>query len=149
MPVGFGIVTRRSDVSTRHSPFWFAFANLVILVTPVLAEWGNDLAGGVALPDLSPKVSCAITFEDDLVVAGRFAQAGGVNVTNVARWNGAEWSAMGSGLPAPKLEILQTKSKAKFSLLYILLWQDIASFKQMAILTLLYYYSNNRLSRLK
>ena len=33
----------------------------------------------------------------DLVVGGAFSTAGGVAVSNVARWDGASWSALGSG----------------------------------------------------
>ena len=34
----------------------------------------------------------------NLYAAGRFAQAGGVAVSGVARWNGTSWSALGTGL---------------------------------------------------
>ena len=33
-----------------------------------------------------------------LFAAGRFTTAGGVAATNIAKWNGASWSALGSGL---------------------------------------------------
>lgn len=35
---------------------------------------------------------------DDLFVTGRFSSAGGVPVSNVARWDGAAWHALDSGL---------------------------------------------------
>lgn len=34
----------------------------------------------------------------DLYVAGGFAKAGGVTVNNIAKWNGTEWSALGTGM---------------------------------------------------
>ena len=34
----------------------------------------------------------------DLYVGGSFLQAGGVWVTNIARWNGSTWSALGGGV---------------------------------------------------
>ena len=34
----------------------------------------------------------------DVVAAGTFGTAGGVTANNIARWNGAAWSAMGLGL---------------------------------------------------
>jgi trimeric autotransporter adhesin len=39
----------------------------------------------------------------DLVVAGRFDSAGGVPAASVARWNGASWSAVGSGFSSADL----------------------------------------------
>ncbi|MCH2082727.1 MAG: T9SS type A sorting domain-containing protein [Saprospiraceae bacterium] len=38
-----------------------------------------------------------LIFENDLIVVGNFAQAGGVNANGVGRWNGTEWQAMGAG----------------------------------------------------
>lgn len=35
---------------------------------------------------------------DDLYAAGRFTMAGGVAVNSIAKWNGTNWSALGSGL---------------------------------------------------
>lgn len=41
----------------------------------------------------------AITaFQNNIVVAGGFSQAGGINARNVAVWNGTTWSALGSGI---------------------------------------------------
>ena len=39
-------------------------------------------------------------FEGDLIAAGWFSTAGGVPATNVARWDGASWSALGDGVPS-------------------------------------------------
>lgn len=49
----------------------------------------------------------------DLVAAGSFNQAGDLEVVNIARWNGSEWSAMGNGLGTwqtwvESLEVFQT-----------------------------------------
>ena len=35
---------------------------------------------------------------NDLYVAGQFTTAGGVAATNIAKWNGTNWSALSSGL---------------------------------------------------
>jgi hypothetical protein len=37
-------------------------------------------------------------FADELIVAGRFTSAGPTLAENIARWNGSNWAAMGSGL---------------------------------------------------
>lgn len=39
-------------------------------------------------------VRALASYAGDLVVAGRFMQAGGVTVNNIARWDGQEWSAL-------------------------------------------------------
>jgi len=53
--------------------------------------------------DFTPVEARAITaFQDaagpSVVVAGRFDTAGGIPSTNIARWNGSAWSALGEGL---------------------------------------------------
>jgi hypothetical protein len=35
---------------------------------------------------------------DDLYAGGNFSSAGGISVSDIAKWNGSEWSALGSGL---------------------------------------------------
>jgi hypothetical protein len=61
---------------------------------------GSGISGG-----FDPFVSAFACFDEDgdgpqppaLFVAGEFANAGGVTVSNVARWNGASWSDVGGG----------------------------------------------------
>src|SRR5438093_12952336 len=43
-------------------------------------------------------VSQLLVNGQDLYAAGRFFEAGGVPATNIARWNGTNWSAVGPGL---------------------------------------------------
>ncbi|HEX6790218.1 MAG TPA: FlgD immunoglobulin-like domain containing protein [Candidatus Krumholzibacteria bacterium] len=38
-------------------------------------------------------------FQDQLVVGGKFTQAGAVSVNNIAMWDGSNWSALGGGIP--------------------------------------------------
>jgi hypothetical protein len=48
----------------------------------------------------SPRIcSAMVEYEGDLVVAGRILKADDVTALNVARWDGQNWSAMGSGIP--------------------------------------------------
>lgn len=44
------------------------------------------------------KVTSAVVFGDDLVVAGSFATAGRDSVSNIARWDGQRWWGFGKGL---------------------------------------------------
>jgi hypothetical protein len=41
----------------------------------------------------------------DLVAGGRFTTAGGVPASNIARWNGSAWSALGSGVDSDVLAL--------------------------------------------
>ena len=49
-----------------------------------------------------PKGVCLATFDDGsgpaLYVGGNFTTAGGIEVDNIARWDGGSWSAVGEGL---------------------------------------------------
>src|SRR5207237_7983463 len=52
------------------------------------------------------RIGALIVFDDsrgggpELYAAGKFDLAGGIPAANIARWNGAAWSAVGSGLPS-------------------------------------------------
>jgi len=43
-------------------------------------------------------VSTLASIGTDLYVVGEFIKAGGVSVSNIAKWDGSNWSALGSGL---------------------------------------------------
>ena len=58
------------------------------LATTFAPAYGSQTSRGVFLAN------------GDLVIIGGFASVDGVAATNVARWNGSSWSAMGAGLPA-------------------------------------------------
>lgn len=53
----------------------------------------------------SPWIASAVIYNGDLVVGGGFRYAGGYfqrhRANNVARWDGANWSALGAGLAGP------------------------------------------------
>jgi trimeric autotransporter adhesin len=48
----------------------------------------------------------------DLIVAGEFGSAGGVLVSNIARWNGSAWSPLGRALNAPVTAITRLSNGA-------------------------------------
>ncbi len=61
-------------------------------------SWSSvgSLLGGIARV---PTVAAALTLSDnDLYVGGGFATAGGINATNIAKWNANSWSALGNGV---------------------------------------------------
>lgn len=67
-------------------------------------EWealGMGLSGSIlgSAPVIFPHQ--LLEFEGDLIVAGNFLRADGIDVNGVARWDGVSWSAMGDGFDAP------------------------------------------------
>jgi hypothetical protein len=47
---------------------------------------------------LNGPVAALAVSRGDLYVGGYFTTAGGVSASNIARWNGSSWSALGSGV---------------------------------------------------
>jgi hypothetical protein len=75
--------------------------------TPVgrIARWDgrqwSDLAGGVTSDTTVVQVNAMAIYDDGtgpaLYAAGAFTHAGGVPASNIARWDGRAWSALGTG----------------------------------------------------
>ena len=66
---------------------------------PVTAQPGDELwSDQFGLPAIDGFVTCAVYFGGELVIGGRFSQAGGVPARNIARWDGAQWLPLGDGL---------------------------------------------------
>lgn len=71
-----------------------------------VARWNgstwNSLAGGVAGPASGPRSNALAVYDDGsgeaLIVGGGFATAGGVPAAGIAKWDGTQWSALGSGV---------------------------------------------------
>lgn len=67
-----------------------------------IAKWNGagwtSLGSGVDDLDYLPQVTALAVSGNDLYVGGAFAKAGNVAAANVARWDGAAWSALGSGM---------------------------------------------------
>jgi hypothetical protein len=54
----------------------------------------NGLGGGFFI------VESMVVFNGELYAAGTFTNAGGVAVSNIAKWNGTTWSTVGTGIPS-------------------------------------------------
>ncbi len=74
------------------------YSTLLIFPNYSWATWGDELGGGVSRNGNYGHVTCVTQFQGDLIVGGLFDLAGTTTVTNVARWNGVSWSAMGDNL---------------------------------------------------
>ncbi|MPZ51915.1 MAG: choice-of-anchor D domain-containing protein [Acidimicrobiia bacterium] len=60
-------------------------------------EW-TALGEGLTRDSGRPTVRALTVYQGDLIAGGYFETAGGVEVNNVARWDGEEWSALGTGV---------------------------------------------------
>ncbi|MGB3967565.1 MAG: hypothetical protein WBO45_12620 [Planctomycetota bacterium] len=69
-----------------------------------IARWNGSawsaLGAGVSLGPGSPGRVLALARlpNGDVIAAGEFTSAGGIGANNIARWNGASWSALGAGV---------------------------------------------------
>lgn len=53
---------------------------------------------GFALPIVDGSVFCVAEYQGSIVVGGSFRGVGRVQVDNIARWDGTEWSGLGAGV---------------------------------------------------
>ena len=58
-------------------------------------ETWNEVEGGLTGGD-NPFGHALMIYKDELYVGGNFTMAGNVNANNIAKWDGVEWSAVGS-----------------------------------------------------
>lgn len=63
---------------------------------PVVGDhlWSDEFG----LPICDGSIAAAVRYGDDLIVCGSFHQIGGVAAENIARWDGAAWHPLGSGI---------------------------------------------------
>ena len=74
---------------------------LLTATTPLCAaEFSEDNWIGInGHPGVNDSVSAtAVDASGNLYVAGGFTVAGDVSVTNIVKWDGSRWSALGSGM---------------------------------------------------
>jgi hypothetical protein len=82
-----GVFTGAGDVGANHIAKWNG---------STWSPLGSGLTGGAGIT-----VYAMAVFDDGtgpaLYVGGRFTTAGGVPASNIAKWNGTTWSALGAG----------------------------------------------------
>ena len=78
------------------------FATAGGVVANGIARWNgtswSPLGAGIASSSFPGVYALAVLPNGDLVAGGIFTSAGGVAANRIARWNGASWSPLGSGL---------------------------------------------------
>lgn len=69
-----------------------------------VARWNgvtwSPLGSGITSAGNNPVRALAAMPDGSIVVGGSFQTAGGISASNIARWNGSTWSALGSGTNA-------------------------------------------------
>lgn len=86
----FGVA---GGISTRHIARWDG------------THWEPLLDDSTGVDGVGGRVNALAVYHDELVVAGWFVEAGGVPCRGVARWNGASWQPLGTGVgPAARAE---------------------------------------------
>ncbi|MBX3390531.1 MAG: hypothetical protein KF691_13865 [Phycisphaeraceae bacterium] len=67
-----------------------------------IARWNgtqwSTMGSGMAMTGGADVEAVAVLPSGDVVAAGRFTSAGGVAVSNIARWDGSTWSALDGGI---------------------------------------------------
>jgi len=71
---------------------------LTLVLPPVQAAPNPYWADGFSLPGLN-YVACAVARDNNgnLYIGGNFTAAGGISANRIARWDGRNWSTLGSG----------------------------------------------------
>ena len=67
-----------------------------------VAKWNGStwsaLSTGIPLGNYTRVMAMTVAGNGDVYVGGAFTQAGGVVASNIAKWNGTSWSALGTGV---------------------------------------------------
>jgi hypothetical protein len=80
------------------------FKKTIIIITLLLnvknihAQSWEPLTTGLTLASVTPFVDAMCVYNGKLIVAGRFDNAGGVPVNNIAVWDETDWSPLGDGV---------------------------------------------------
>ena len=74
-----------------------------------IAKWNGDhwsaLGSGITGGTQSKVNTIAIDNENNIYVAGQFTTAGSISANNIAKWDGTEWTALGTGLNSSTLAL--------------------------------------------
>jgi hypothetical protein len=68
-------------------------SNLWVAATPFPCATGSHTGSGIALT----MITSMVTFNNELIVAGDFTAIGGIVAHSIAKWNGVNWSNIGTG----------------------------------------------------
>jgi trimeric autotransporter adhesin len=103
-PVGTNAPTVFSISVRNTNEIYIGHGSAATEVGPYVGRWNGSnwvsLGGGVTLTSAteSAPVRSVLVRGSDVFVGGMFTRVGGVTATNLARWDGAQWQAVGGGL---------------------------------------------------
>lgn len=107
LPVGMGISGQVNAMAMDKFGNLYAggsFSSAGGVGATNIAKWNgtawSPLGSGIVRSYFAnkPVSALAVDAEGNLYVGGSFTNAGGIATRNVAKWNGSEWSALGSGI---------------------------------------------------
>ncbi|MGD1044155.1 MAG: SdrD B-like domain-containing protein [Bacteroidota bacterium] len=64
------------------------------------SSWSPLISSSTSVNGINGMVTALAVIGTDLYAGGWFTTAGGIPAENIAKWDGTNWSALGSGLPA-------------------------------------------------
>ena len=73
-------------------------ATYPIRIDPTFSDEDWTTLGGSPPDDNGLVYAAVVDGSGNVYIGGSFAKAGGISATNVAKWNGSTWSALGSGV---------------------------------------------------
>lgn len=88
-------------------PFCLLLPLLGAIAAPAAAQCSYSWPAAAFGSGCDDTVSAVVALPDGPVVGGRFLLAGGGSATRIARWTGAAWSALGTGVDGDVLELVR------------------------------------------
>ncbi|HLP86205.1 MAG TPA: hypothetical protein VK157_17765 [Phycisphaerales bacterium] len=111
-PVGSGMNGWLFSLATMSNGDLIAggsFTDVGGVIVNNVARWNgwawSALGAGVSSPNPATVFATVVIPGGDLVVGGRFQNAGALRVNNIARWNGSTWFALDAGIAGEVREL--------------------------------------------
>jgi hypothetical protein len=102
-PLGSGVNNTVNAIAVTNGMVYAGgtFTTAGAVTANRIARWDGTswsaLGGGLTGASSSAAVSAIVTKGSDVYAGGSFTNAGGIYATGIAKWNGTNWSALGSG----------------------------------------------------
>lgn len=97
-------ITGTMEVLHEHQGVLYMGNSVGTTTGPFLYAWNGSTL--TPIPGLNGSVEALASWGGELLVGGRFTQAGGQPARAIARWNGSTWSSFGSGIAAATVKAI-------------------------------------------
>jgi len=117
-PLNLGLNTKVNALACGNGNLYAGgtFTQAGSLTVNRIAKWDgsswSSLGGGITGGSSSTGVAGLAVSGNNVYAVGNFTNAGGIFASNVAVWNGASWSALGSGTISPQSSTASTVAAA-------------------------------------